>query len=41
LRSIVLKGSGTEVFWRDLLALIVFATVVLGLASVRLRREWR
>lgn len=41
LRSIVLKGSGIEVFWRDLLALCIFATIVLGLASVRLRREWR
>jgi ABC-2 type transport system permease protein len=41
LRSIVLKGSGIEVFWRDLVALSIFATVVLGLASVRLRREWR
>ena len=40
LRSIVLKGSGIEVFWRDLVALSLFAMVVLGLASIRLRREW-
>jgi ABC-2 type transport system permease protein len=40
LRSIVLKGVGLEVFWRDLAALGVFATVVLLLASLRLKREW-
>jgi ABC-2 type transport system permease protein len=40
LRSIVLKGSGIEVFWGDLVALSLFAMVVLGLASIRLRREW-
>ena len=33
LRAIVLKGVGVEVFWRDLLALSVFATAVLGLAA--------
>jgi ABC-2 type transport system permease protein len=41
LRSIVLKGSGIDVYWRDLVALGIFATFVLGLSSVRLRREWR
>jgi ABC-2 type transport system permease protein len=40
LRSIVLKGVGPEVFWRDLVALVVFATVIVGLASLRLKREW-
>jgi ABC-2 type transport system permease protein len=40
LRGIVLKGVGLEVFWRDLAALIVFAVVIIGLASLRLRREW-
>jgi ABC-2 type transport system permease protein len=40
LRGIVLKGVGPEVFWRDLVALAVFATVILGLASLRLKREW-
>jgi ABC-2 type transport system permease protein len=40
LRSIVLKGVGLEVFWRDLAALGVFGTVVLLLASLRLKREW-
>lgn len=41
LRGILLKGVGIEMFWRDLVALAVFATLVLGLASLRLRREWR
>jgi ABC-2 type transport system permease protein len=40
LRGIVLKGVGPEVFWRDLVALVVFATVIIGLASIRLKREW-
>lgn len=40
LRGIVLKGVGLEVFWRELAALVVFAMVVLSLASLRLRREW-
>lgn len=41
LRGILLKGVGLEMFWRDLAALVVFATLVLALASLRLRREWR
>ena len=40
LRSIVLKGTDLAAFWQDLAALAVFATVALGLASLRLRREW-
>ena len=40
LRGIVLKGVGLEVFWQDLAALVVFAAIVLSLASLRLRREW-
>ncbi len=40
LRGVVLKGVGPEVFWRDLAALVVFATVIIGLASIRLKREW-
>jgi ABC-2 type transport system permease protein len=40
LRGIVLKGVGLEVFWRDLAALVVFATVIVALASLRLKREW-
>lgn len=41
LRSVVLKGVGIEVFWSDLFALVIFATVMLGLSSLRLAREWR
>jgi drug efflux transport system permease protein len=40
LRAIVLKGAGLSVYWLDLVALSVFAVVVLGLASVRLQRQW-
>jgi ABC-2 type transport system permease protein len=40
LRGIVLKGVGIETIGKDLAALAVFATVVLGLASIRLRRQW-
>jgi ABC-2 type transport system permease protein len=41
LRGIVLKGVGVLQFWQDLAALVVFATVMLGLSSLRLKREWR
>ena len=41
LRGILLKGVGLEMVWRDLAALVVFAALALGLASLRLRREWR
>ena len=40
LRSIVLKGADITAFWQDIVALAIFATVALGLASLRLRREW-
>ena len=40
LRGIVLKGVGVETIGSDLVALAIFATVVLTLASVRLRRPW-
>jgi ABC-2 type transport system permease protein len=40
LRAILLKGVGLEMFWRDLAALAAIATLVLALASLRLRREW-
>jgi ABC-2 type transport system permease protein len=40
LRGIVLKGPGPAVFWPDLVALGVFATLILGLASLRLKRQW-
>ena len=40
LRGVVLKGVGPADFWPDVLALIVFAVAILGLASVRVRRQW-
>lgn len=40
LRAIVLKGADITAFWQDLVALAVFATVAMALASLRLRREW-
>lgn len=40
LRAIVLKGADITAFWEDLAALAIFATIALGLASLRLRREW-
>jgi ABC-2 type transport system permease protein len=40
LRGVVLKGVGPAAFWQDLLALAVFAVVILGLASARVRRQW-
>jgi ABC-2 type transport system permease protein len=40
LRGIVLKGVGLADFWQDALALVVFALVVLALASVRVKRQW-
>jgi ABC-2 type transport system permease protein len=39
LRGIVLKGVGLATVWGHLAALVGYATVVLGLASVRLARE--
>jgi ABC-2 type transport system permease protein len=40
LRGVLLKGVGTAVLWPELAALGVIAVVLLGLASVRLRRQW-
>ena len=40
LRGIVLKGVGPAFFWQELVALAIFAVVILGLASLRLRRQW-
>jgi ABC-2 type transport system permease protein len=40
LRGIVLKGVGPGLIWVELLALTVYAAVVLTVASVRLRRQW-
>jgi drug efflux transport system permease protein len=41
LRAIVLKGAPLQAFWQDMLALAIFASIALTLASVRLGREWR
>jgi ABC-2 type transport system permease protein len=40
LRGIVLKGVGPDAFWQELVALVVFAAIVLSLAALRLKREW-
>jgi len=40
LRAIVLKGVGLAAFWENLVALALFSTMTLLLASVRLRRQW-
>jgi ABC-2 type transport system permease protein len=40
LRGIVLKGVGPSDFLPDVLALVVYAVAILGLASVRVRRQW-
>ena len=40
LRGILLKGVGLETIGKELVALAVFATIVLALASIRLRRQW-
>lgn len=41
LRGIVLKGAGLSTIWPQLVWLSAYAAVVLLLASLRLRREWR
>jgi drug efflux transport system permease protein len=40
LRAIVLKGADLSMFWTELLALAVFAALMLTLASARLKRQW-
>ena len=40
LRAVVLKGADLTAFWQDMVALTIFATVAMGLASLRLRRQW-
>ena len=40
LRGVILKGVGPADFWSDLVALAVFAVVILALASMRVRRQW-
>ena len=40
LRGILLKGVGPAILWEQLVAMSIFAVVILGLASLRLRRQW-
>ena len=40
LRAIVLKGADLSMFWTQLLALAIFAALMLTLASTRLRKQW-
>ena len=40
LRGVVLKGAGLHVIGPSLGALAIYASVVLVLASIRLRKEW-
>ena len=40
LRAIVLKGAGIQVFWPQLIALVIYATFMLTMASRRLKRQW-
>jgi ABC-2 type transport system permease protein len=39
LRGILLKGAGLEVLWPDLLAQVIFAVVVMALATARFKRR--
>lgn len=39
LRSVLLKGSGLEVLWPDLLAQVLFSVVVLGISTARFPRR--
>jgi len=40
LRGIVLKGVGVADFWQEVVALVIYAIAILGLASVRVKRQW-
>jgi ABC-2 type transport system permease protein len=40
LRGILLKGVDIAVLWQDFVALAIFGAVIIGLASLRLRRAW-
>lgn len=41
LRAVVLKGTNVDVVWPQMGALVIFASVMLGLSALRLRREWQ
>lgn len=40
LRGVVLKGVGLSIVWPDLAALVLFAALIVALASRRLSRQW-
>jgi ABC-2 type transport system permease protein len=40
LRAIVLKGAGIQVYWLQLVALVIYAGFMLTMASLRLKRQW-
>jgi len=39
LRGVLLKGNGVDVLWPELMALAVFALVMIGLSSARFKRR--
>jgi ABC-2 type transport system permease protein len=39
LRGVLLKGNGLDVLWPDLVALVLFAVAVIGLATARFQRR--
>jgi ABC-2 type transport system permease protein len=39
LRGVILKGAGLAPYWKDLLFLVIFAVVVLGISTVRLTKR--
>jgi ABC-2 type transport system permease protein len=41
IRAIILKGAGLPAFWPQLLALTVFAAIMLGMSSLRMRLKRR
>jgi ABC-2 type transport system permease protein len=38
-RSIVLKGVGAEALWPEIVALSIFAVVIMGAAALRFRKR--
>jgi ABC-2 type transport system permease protein len=38
LRSIILKGAGLGAFWEQVLMLVVYATITIGVSSIRLKK---
>lgn len=39
IRGVILKGAGLAPYWKDLVFLVIFAVVVLGIATARLTRR--